>query len=471
MAYVRRRGNQLAIVHGVRNPDSKKVEQEVLFTLYSRAEALEAIGAVEPSSATRFRSLLQHRYSPLKFDWEEIENGIRENLEHLPESYDYRESRLKGHFREDLVGFARQLMFADPHELDSSAWVIDQHRDELRFVSELIEWRLDTPPAKASEWTTDNRFLWRHALQRGVPPEIEEMAAEYYEKGELTRALGAFKLLTKAFPDYADGQNYLGLLALEARQLDEAQQHFAAATRLGRKLLPKRVSKTSWWTNHATRPYMRGLMNLTLTLVQSGQYDEALRNCDLLENECHEIESASAHRAAVYLNLASWLKARATALRIHQSNPGASMVAAMAAFELGSLVEARVLFLHAVLNVPRTVAMFLGVKGVEPSPKSHYEVSDHNGGIALRHSLSGYLANQSATAKRFFAAQWRDEQVAKLRAQLEQANRRWDADRTGADKKAFDTMTRMRRFDFALEMLGSPELKAPPPRRRELPDR
>jgi len=468
MAYVRRRGNQVAIVHGVRDPGTKKVEQEVLFTLYSKAEAIEAIGAAEPSSAARFRSLLEHRYNTLKFDWDEIKSGIRDNLEHLPESYDYRESRLKGHFRDDLVGFAKQLMFADPQDLDSSAWVIDQHRDELTFVSELIKWRLETPPAKANDWTSDNRFLWRHALQRGVPPEIEEMAAEYYEKGEPTRALGAFKLLTEAFPDYADGQNYLGLLALEARRLDEAQKHFEAATRLGRKLLPKRVSKASWWTDHATRPYMRGLMNLTLTLVQSGQYDAALRTCDLLENECHEVETSAAHRAAIHLNRASWLKARAAALRIHQLMPSASIVAAMAAFELGSLVEARVLFLHAALNVPRAVAMLVGVKGVEPSPASHYEVSDHNGGITLRYSLSGYLAKQSPAAKRFFAAQWKDEQVAKLRTQLEQATRRWDADRTGADRKAFDTMTRMRRFEFALEMLGTPELKGRPPRRREL---
>jgi hypothetical protein len=55
-----------------------------------------------------------------------------------------------------------------------------------------------------------------------------------------------------------------------------------------------------------------------------------------------------------------------------------------------------------------------------------------------------------------------------VRAQLEQATRRWDADRTGADRKAFDTMTRMRRFEFALEMLGTPERKARPQRRRAL---
>lgn len=466
MAYVRRRGNQLAIVHGSRDPETKKVEQEVLFTLYSKAEALEAIGAGDPRSAERFRSLMQHRYSKLGLDWDEIEGGIRANLEHLPASYDYREARLKDHFREDLLSFAKQLMFANPQELDSSAWVIDQHRDEMMFIRELIDWRLKVPAAKASEWTADNRYFWRHALQRGVPPQIEEIAADYYNKRDFPHALGAFKLLTSAFPDYADGWNYLGLIALEARQLDAAQKHFETTVQVGRKLVPKRVSTANWGTDHDTRPYMRGLMNLALTLLQSAQYDAALRTCDLLESECHEVQFSSSYRAAVHLNRASFVKARTAALRIHQGDPSASLIAALAAFELGNLVEARVFFLHAVLNVPRTVATLIGVKGLPAPERSREQISDHNGGIELRYSLSGYLAKQSAAAKRFFSAEWKDERSVKLRAQLEQATRRWDSD--PADRRAFDTMTHMRLLAFALETLGTPQLNARAPRRRGL---
>ena len=44
MAYVRRRGNQLAIVQGERDPQTRKVQQRILFTLYSKPEALEALG-------------------------------------------------------------------------------------------------------------------------------------------------------------------------------------------------------------------------------------------------------------------------------------------------------------------------------------------------------------------------------------------------------------------------------------------
>ena len=45
MAYVRRRGNQVAVVHGEREPNTRAVQQQILFTLYSRPEALEALGA------------------------------------------------------------------------------------------------------------------------------------------------------------------------------------------------------------------------------------------------------------------------------------------------------------------------------------------------------------------------------------------------------------------------------------------
>ena len=65
MAYLRRRGNQLAIVHGEREPGTGKVQQQILFTLYSKAEAREALGrGQEPQGAERFRRLLEREYPP-----------------------------------------------------------------------------------------------------------------------------------------------------------------------------------------------------------------------------------------------------------------------------------------------------------------------------------------------------------------------------------------------------------------------
>ena len=68
MAYVRARGNQLAIVHGEREPETGKVEQRILFTLYSKAEALEALGCRGEATSERFRYLLERGHPDVKFN-------------------------------------------------------------------------------------------------------------------------------------------------------------------------------------------------------------------------------------------------------------------------------------------------------------------------------------------------------------------------------------------------------------------
>ena len=64
MSDVRRNGNQLAVVHRTRNPDTKKVEQQTLFTLYSKAEALVAIG----SERGQFQHMLEMDNPNMKFN-------------------------------------------------------------------------------------------------------------------------------------------------------------------------------------------------------------------------------------------------------------------------------------------------------------------------------------------------------------------------------------------------------------------
>ncbi len=86
----------------------------------------------------------------------------------------------------------------------------------------------------------------------------------------------------------------------------------------------------------------------------------------------------------------------------------------------------------------------------------------------MARSIRGYLAKQRREAKRFFLALWRDETSMALRATLDDAIRRWEVNRAGTDKQAFQVMTRMRTFAFALETVGTPELKTRAPRRRSV---
>lgn len=449
MAYVRQRGNQLAIVHGVRDPETKKVEQQILFTLYSKAEALEALGKGEKDGAFRFRSLIESSHPTLRFDWKEILRSIEANLDVLPETYDYRSARLRSAFREELLGFARQIILADPQMLAASSQLISEHRKELEYLRELIDWRLEAPKETEDRWTADNAFYWRFATRGiGVPLDIEEHAAELYEKHEYERAAVAFQVLTAAFEDYAEGHNYLGLIALAQERLDEAIEHFETTMKVGRRLFPKRIDKESWWNDHKTRPYMRGLQNLALALTQAKRYDEALAVCDRLDDECHDDITAASHRATAYLNTRRWQEALDAATHIHLISPSESIVAAFAAFELSKHDEARALFLHAALNSPRAVGMLMGARF--PRPKSNQEVEDHNDGVTLLRTLNDYLQKRRPAARRFFSGLWKSAKVTKYRMELEEVEQRWHEDRKGQDRSVHDRMMRLRSWEFAM---------------------
>lgn len=65
-----------------------------------------------------------------------------------------------------------------------------------------------------------------------------------------------FQLLVSAFDDYAEGYNYLGLIALEQRQYKKAVEHFEKTVTVGRNLFPRRLPKKDYWLDHSTRPFM-----------------------------------------------------------------------------------------------------------------------------------------------------------------------------------------------------------------------
>jgi tetratricopeptide (TPR) repeat protein len=444
VAYVRMRGNQVAIVQGARHPKTKKVEQEVLFTLYSKAEAKEALG----KEASRFRMMLEQRHPNVRFNWDELRRGIAENLDALPENYDYRSTRLQDRFKTDLARFAKQVVLADPEHLAASAELLRAHRGQLEYLRELLDWRLTTPDAEPHEYNRDNEFLWRFEMRGDdVPPDVEEHASAFFERGEYEKARAAFGLLTAAFDDYADGHNKLGLIALEEGKVDEAIVHFERTVEIGRRVLPKRIAKDSWWTDLDTRPFMRGLGNLALAQNQAGRYDDALTTCRRLETECHDDITAASHRAAVFLNTRKWQHALDAALHIHQVHPSESLIAAFAAFELGRQAEARKWFLHAMLNAPRTVGLVLGMKLQRPS--TGLDAEDHNGGVGMSLAIDGYLRGRRPAARRFFDELWKDSRVTGWRNELAECSRRWSSDRSGKDRGPFDSLSRMRSLEFA----------------------
>lgn len=447
MAYVRRRGNQLALVHGERDPETGKVQQRILFTLYSRPEALEAIGQGTESGRYRFRSLVGNAYPAHNFDWKAIDRAIARDLDALPEEYEYEATRLVSSFRRDLAAFAKQLILADPQWLFPAARVVEQHRPELTWLVKLIGNRLRLTDQKPREFNQDNRFFWRFALRSGdVPGDVEEEAADLYGKGDFARAEPLFRLLIDCFDDYAEGYNYLGLIALQRRDLPAAIGHFRRTIDLGRRLFPRRIAKPSWWTDHSTRPYMRGLANLALALNETGQFKEAEAVCDRIESETGDRITANAHRASIALNTGRWMAAAKAAVHGSGLDPTSSLVAALARYEAGQRAEALSSFLHGAINVPRAARILLGERTTKP--KSSDEARDHNSGVHLWHALHAYRARRPV-GMRLFGRILKDARVRGLLDESEAVVRRWHEQHRTGNRDAFERMNEMRTPKFA----------------------
>lgn len=451
MAYVRRRGNQIAIVHGEREPGSGKVQQLILFTLYSKKEALEAIGRGEAGGGERFESLLRAGYPEATFNWKRIRQAVAKNLPVLPDHYEYGPERLIRNFRSNLCAFARQLILADPQELISAARLIqDQHRT-LEYVADLIQWRLQLRKQEETKWNAGDQFYWRYALRGGsVPMQAEEHAADYFERGDYDMAEAVFELLIECFDGYAEGHNYLGLIALERRRFDEAIAHFEKTIELGRPLFPKRISKKWYWTDHRTRPYMRGLRNLALSFDYAGRYEDALSLCARLEEECDDHEMTGWLRGAIYLNTGRWLEAVNAVRHMSSLDLECAIIKAFGLHEIRRAEEALISFLHVALNCPRTVQMLTGTGG-SPGPRNFDERQDHNMSVSLLRALHGYLARQSRSSKRFFRSVVRDPRVMQLQIDARDALSPRNDGRSGTHSKASARASQMRTIEFARE--------------------
>ena len=473
MPYIRRRGSHLAIVHGARHPETKQVEQEVLMTLHSKAEALAALGKTSDANAQpMFRRWMERRHPDVRFAWTELDRRLDEMKDELPDLAPSRQDRALGGFRETLLAFARHIMSADPQTLDSARELFNANRVELEWLTDLIDGRLEAAErAEPSEWSQDP-FGWRLVLgDCDVDPHVEEEVAGMYERGELNRAERIFTLLVEAYPKYAEGHNYLGLIELERGNLKKALAHFEETETIGRTLFPRRIAKRDYWNRLETRPYMRGLQNQWIVLHRLGRYAKALDVAERLDRECGDDITAAVYRAATYLGTGEWRLAQEAAVFVAGIYPSESLIAALAAFELGERDVARARFVHPVLNAPRTVAITLGKR--MPEPRNGIEARDHNDGVVMRANLGGYLEKRSRGAKPFFDALWKDAEIAKLRDEIVDTEQRKD-ELGRADEalhtRLFRRLHEMRSWEFAAAVGRAPASPKDGPRRQARSD-
>ncbi|MCP4604140.1 MAG: tetratricopeptide repeat protein [Proteobacteria bacterium] len=444
MPYVRKKGNQVVVVHGERDSVSGKVQQRTLFAFYSKAEALSATG----DSSHWFQRTLQDEFPGIRFSWKKLSAGIKEHMEILPDLYEYKKERVHRHFRTAIVDLTRELLVADPQTLISSARLLQEQRLELEYLRGLIDWRLKLADQKPSEWNRDDPFYWRTLMnRRSVPPEGMEQLSERFNKREYDKAGALAKLLTECWDNYAEGYNYIGLIALDRDELDIALTQFEKAMEVGRTLFPKRIGKDSYWSDHSTRPYIRSLVYLAQTHNRLGDFEEALTYCVKLDKECHQDVTAAMERIPIYMNSGAFHHAVDSAKFVHMIYPHENLPLAFALHEIGDEYEARVHFLAGAIRFPRSARMLCGYSRTT-DPKAYEEVEDHNSGVHSLRDLTHYLSSRTGRTTRFFKETLRHRAVSRMVDEAKDVRHKWRENRS-ADRTWFDRMTEMESFEFA----------------------
>jgi len=460
MPYVRTRGNQVLIVHGSRIPETGKVEQQILFTLYSKEEALAAIEQVSGKEAKpgtgRFERMLAELHPEVRFDWKKIRQAIRSNMGVLPETYESRKNRVVESFRDALVTFTRELAILDPQSFKYAYDLISSHRAELEHLRDLIDWRLGVlAHASKLNWGEleghrDDRFSWIHSMVgKEVPGEIEEMVEAKLESGDVAAAEKLHRLYTESFENHADGHLGMGSIALERGALPEAETHFKQAVAVGRKLFPKRIAKSSYWSDHKTRPFLRAQYSLCLTYNKLGRFDEAGGLCDRIEKEYGQDITADLYRANIYLNQGKPELAFKAASRLIRLYPEQGFIAAWAAFEDGQRADADAYFIFAAMNKPRAAAMIAG-RATKSRPNGYEEVRDHDDAVGILDECCHFLARQSSGSKKHFRALFESELVQNGMKRLAQLRKLQEDDRKKPGPSPhFDEISRAKSIEHA----------------------
>jgi tetratricopeptide (TPR) repeat protein len=435
----------VAIVHGARDPETRKVEQQILFVVYSRAEAREAIGRGSPGAAEGLQALLARRYPGIRFDWNKLRKGIEEHLEVLPETYKPADSLAPERFQSAMSAFVRELVGCEPYLYPAAIQILKDLRANLGALRDIIDWRLEMPLDRLRP--PRDEFHWHFFLGgEDVPPQVREHAQDFFERGESDKARAWANLLLGAFPKFADGYNLLGLVDLDRGKPEEAIPWFERTVQIGRSLFPKRLAKSKYWMDLETRPYVRGLRNLSLAFTRAGRYADALAVCDRLEKECGDDFTAVSQRGAVYLNLGRWEDAARESLALQATVPSESFILAFALYEQGRHRESLTTFLHAALNHPSAARTLVGVPSRGADTSREYE--DLRVAYDLQDCLGGYMTKHFPRSRNFFRRIVRHAEVAKLLGRVLNLRRRWSKD-PQPDRSLVRELHRMGEVEFA----------------------
>lgn len=373
--------NSLQVIANIRSENS---EAEVpLFTFLSRDELQSALGRGKDAAKSHkiFMDLMKKKWPWAEFDWPKLFKELEAGADVLPLRAEHAAARLERPFQNALENFARQVLLF-PKDLDeTSRNLLINHRDAIDFILNILDSQLnraEQTSEKPSKKDSSDPFLWQRVLStETIARELEEQAADLYERGAYETAWQVFALLVRVFPDYTDGYNFLGLIRMEEERYDDARTFFELGVASGRRRLPRDLKKTDWSNEQETAPYLRALRNLALVCERSGRFEQALEVCEHLRSDCQDFDSADSYTATTYLKMSRWTDARNVAARLIEVLPEFGVVAAIATVQEGKDNEAAEYLVEAAKETPRVVAECFGIRLPRPKNVEDREEQDY----------------------------------------------------------------------------------------------
>lgn len=238
----------------------------------------------------------------------------------------------------------------------------------------------------------------------------------------------------------------------EYRKPRTTDQFYPSLCSFAKNLLladPQRIGRKMYWADHATRPYMRGLMNLSYAFMAERRFDEALGLCDKLKEECSDAEFAHQARGRIFLNRGDWAAASEAAGKVHRGQPIESFVMAFASYELGQHLDALTHFVFAALNKPHAARILTDVRSNKPDTPNR--VDDHNSGVDLFKTTRWFRERQSHASTKFFKDVMRDARVVAFLRHVE------ELDPSGPKQKPEEIREAYRKHDGATSWTAAQE--------------
>ncbi len=272
MSFVRRKRGQVLLVHNERVPGTARIRQRELHRFTSLSELEEGL---EPAGWTRWTSALAWRETAIEFDWAAIHERLAAEFKAwgaAPSGAKHRRNQKIERLASELVAELAPLSLAKV----TDAAVVERARPSLIALRDSIARLLPAAhrPTTITPKETAMQISQISATNRAVEDVFDE-GMEHWWDGDRRSATKWFRRALELDPQHADSHNHLGIVSLEGRKLKAAEQHFRAAIDGGQRHLERDGDEVHWGFIE-NRPYLRGLANLALVLVERKKWADAL---------------------------------------------------------------------------------------------------------------------------------------------------------------------------------------------------